>query len=225
MARSHEGEFAKLNQQIVDRIERTYCGDLSDIEGREGTDFCTVNTYADKKDTLKAKFKKLEEDIRVPLGWNPVGCVDRVVDADPDDMPEFWAAPWQVGYTDGHSVKGMSKLVHILDIIDGFFSKPYASKSDPLQVIFGPGSKVADAVPDWSMVISVGMGKASACRMILEAVSEMNLSVHELLLLAANLKALLCMRCTYDPVPNEEEQMKKAMSITNQVTGIRARIL
>jgi hypothetical protein len=26
------------------------------------------------------------------------------------------------------------------------------------------------------------------------------------------------MRCTYDPAPNEEEQMKKAMSIKNQVT-------
>jgi len=112
----------------------------------------------------------------------------------------------------------MSKLVHILDIIDGFLARPYASKVDPLQVIFGPGSKVGDAVPDWSMVMSVGMGKASACRMILEAVSEMNPSVHELLLLAPNLKALLRMRCTYDPAPTEEEQMKKAMSIKNQVT-------
>ena len=42
------------------------------------------------------------------------------------------------------------------------------------------------------MVISVGVGKtASDCRMILEAVSEMNFSVNELMLLAPILKALL----------------------------------
>ena len=138
---SNDDEIAKLKKQIVGHIQQTYCGDTSDIEGQAGTDFCTyfVQTYSDKKDTLKAKFRKIEEDIRLALVWTPADCVDRVVEADPDDMPEFWVAPWQIGFTDGHSVKGMSKLVHILDIIEGFLSRSNPCRSSSVQ---GPRSRM-----------------------------------------------------------------------------------
>ena len=104
----NDGEIAKRKKQIVGHIQQTYCGDTSDIEGQAGTDFCTyfVQTYSDKKDTLKAKFRKIEEDIRLALGWTPADCVDRVVEADPDDMPEFWVAPWQIGSPMGTASKG-----------------------------------------------------------------------------------------------------------------------
>ena len=38
-----------------------------------------------------------------------------MVAEDPDDTPEFMAAPWQFGFTEDHSVKGKSKLVDIMD--------------------------------------------------------------------------------------------------------------
>ena len=90
--------------------------------------------------------------------------------------------------------------------------KPYNSKNSPLQVLFGSRSQVGAPVPDWSMVLSIGMGKSSAARMILEAVSEMNLDIADIRSIAPKLKALLRMRCTYDPAQTEEEQLEKAFA-------------
>lgn len=219
MARAQVTE-AKVKGWISNYITKTYLGDSQDVENPASIDFCAyfVKTYDSRKDLLKGKFTKIESDICRLTGWAPPGRVARVPDADPDDIPEFYAAPWQLGFTEAHSVKGKSKLIHILDIVDGFLKKPYNSKTEPLQVIFGPGSQVGSEVPDWSMVLSVGMGKASACRMILEAVAELNLEPAHLALIAPTVKALLRMRCTYDPAPTEEEQLTRAMSVKNQVT-------
>ena len=108
--------------------------------------------------------------------------------------------------------------MHILDIVEGFLRRPYNSKVEPLQVLFAPGSKVEDRVDDWSMVLSVGVGKASACRMILDAIAELNIAVTELSANAPFVKALLRMRCTYDPALTEEEQLQQSMSKKTQVT-------
>ena len=56
------------------------------------------------------------------------------------------------------------------------------------------------------MVLVVGMGKASACRMILESICSLNFNQDELQALAPTAKALLRMRCTYDPAETEELQ-------------------
>ena len=143
-------------------------------------------------------------------GWTPP--------EDPDDTLEFMAAPWQFGFTEDHSVKGKSKLVDIMDTVDNFLKKPYNSKNEPLQVLFGPRSRVGARVPDWSMVLVIGMGKSSAARMILEAVSELNLDHAALLAIAPKIKALLRMRCTYEPAATEEEQLEKALAGKNKVS-------
>ena len=143
---------------------------------------------------------------------DPPEAIAHVVADDPDDIPEFLVAPWQLGFTEAHSVKGKSKLVNTLDSVDGFLKKPYNSKNSPLQVLFGSRSQVGAPVPDWSMVLSIGMGKSSAARMILEAVSEMNLDIADIRSIAPKLKALLRMRCTYDPAQTEEEQLEKAFA-------------
>ena len=96
--------------------------------------------------------------------------VTHVVAEDPDDMPEFMAAPWQFAFAEDHNVKCKFKLVDIMDTVDSFLKKPYNSKNEPLQVLFSPGSQVGARVPDWSMVLVIGMGRSSAARMILEAV-------------------------------------------------------
>ena len=134
------------------------------------------------------------------------------MEQDPEDIPDFTVAPWQIGCSAGHSIKGKSKLVNTLDIVDQFLQKAYNSKNEPLQVLFAPGARVGEGVDDWSLVLSIGMGKASAARMILEAVCQMNLEGEALQEIAPQVKALLRMRCTYDPAPTEEEQINRSLS-------------
>ena len=206
-----------IEMKIIDHIHTKYLGN-KDIEITDSVDFCEYfeRNYSQKPDDLKAMFQKIETDL-CSLGWNPKPAITHVVGADPDDVPSFLVAPWQLGLTEAHSVKGKSKLVNIMDTVDGFLKKPYASVNDPLQVLFAPGSQVGAVVLDWSMVMSIGMGKGSASRMILEAVSVMNLSFQDIETLAPKLRALLRMRCTYDPAPTEEAQLDKAFADKNRV--------
>ena len=206
-----------IESKIIDHIHTKYLGN-KDIEITDSVDFCEYfeRNYSQKPDDLKAMFQKIETDL-CSLGWNPKPAITHVVGADPDDVPSFLVAPWQLGLTEAHSVKGKSKLVNIMDTVDGFLKKPYASVNDPLQVLFAPGSQVGAVVLDWSMVMSIGMGKGSASRMILEAVSVMNLSLQDIETLAPKLRALLRMRCTYDPAPTEEAQLDKAFADKNRV--------
>jgi hypothetical protein len=182
-----------------------------DIEITDSIDFCKYfeENYGTKEKELKAKFEKIESDL-CQDGWIPPAVITHAVFANPDDIPEFMVAPWQLGLTEAHSVKGKSKLINILDTVDGFLKKPYNSKNEPLQVLFSPGSQVGAPLPDWSLVHSIGMGISSAARMILEAVSSMNLSSEDIQCIAPKLKTLLRMRCTYDPAPTEEAQLEKA---------------
>ena len=68
------------------------------------------------------------------------------------------------------------------------------------------------------MVLHIGMGKASACRMILEAVCELNLDMESIKVIGPILKALLRMKATYDPADTEEEQLERALAGKNAVT-------
>ena len=45
----------------------------------------------------------------------------------------------------------------------------------PLHAIVGQGSQVGAMAEDWPIALNIGMGKAGACRMILEGVREMNM--------------------------------------------------
>ena len=216
---------ARSKVQIVDEIAKhiqaKYLGS-KDIEVTDSIDFCEYfeNRYGtdEGRALLKTKFLKLEKDLCVVTAWNPPSAVDVVKDANPDDIPDFCVSPWQLGFTTQHSVKGKSKLVYIMDTVDGFLKKPYDSKTEPLQVLFGPRSTVGTAVEDWSMVLSIGMGKASACRMILEAVCELNMDTESIKEIGSLLKALFRMRCTYDPADTEEEQIDRAFAAKCRLT-------
>ena len=70
-------------------------------------------------------------------------------------------------------------------------------------MVFALGSTVGSPIEDSSMRVCIGMSKASAARMILEAVSALDLPRQELQAIAPVLKALLRMRCTHDPAPTE----------------------
>ena len=61
-------------------------------------------------------------------------------------------------------------------------------------------------------VLHIGVGKASACRMRLEAVCEMSMGSQALKGIAGILKALFRMKCTYDPTYTEEEELNCAFT-------------
>ena len=106
--------------------------------------------------------------IAMLIGWNAPGYITRVVAPDATTNPRFILAPWQVGLTEDHSVKGKSKMCYIFDTAHRFLLKPYSSRKDPIHVLFSPLAVTGQEVADWSMVIDVGMCKFSAVRMILE---------------------------------------------------------
>ena len=68
------------------------------------------------------------------------------------------------------------------------------------------------------MVLHIGMGKANDCRMILEAVCEMNMDIQALTGIAGFLEALLRMKFTYDPADTDEEQPNRAFARKSIVT-------
>ena len=112
----------KLKDSILKDVRHKYLGS-PDIEKDDSVDFCSyfAQHYGDHigRARLKGMFLKLERDL-VSQGWAPVEPIRHAIAANPDDIPEFWATPWHFGLTADHSIKGPSKLVHIMDIIDGF---------------------------------------------------------------------------------------------------------
>ena len=118
--------LTKLKDSITKDIQQKYLGSR-DLEKDDSVDFCSyfARHYGDDKgrERLKEMFLKLERDL-ISQGWAPAETIRHAIAADPDDIPEFWATPWHFGLTADHSIKGPSKLVHIMDIIDGFLKRP-----------------------------------------------------------------------------------------------------
>ena len=214
---TEEGRAVKI--KIDKYIEIAY-GGSGDIEASDVVDFCThfrvKYICEDKLSTLKEAFKRLEARLSQASGWNPAPPDQQVLAPAPEDPPEITVAPWQLGLTPDHSVKGPSKFVNIMDCVHNFLIRPYNSKREPLDLLFHPTAQVNEVIGDWSMVHSIGMAKSSACRIILEACCELALTDQELLALSPQLKALLRMRAIYDPAANDEEQLLRSMGMKNQ---------
>lgn len=203
---------ARVKEKIKNYL-RTEYGGSCDIEVSDSLDFCTYFNlkYNDKMEELQRTLIRFEEKIKILTGWNPGPPQELVLPANPDDPPELTVAPWQLGITVAHSVKGKSKGIHIMDTVHNFLERPYNSKKEPLDMLFAPGAREGEVIGSWSMVHSIGMGKSSACRMILEAACVLNLTDEELQSTASVFKALLRMRAIYDPAETEELQLLKAM--------------
>ena len=127
--------IAAATAKLTKHIHEKYLGS-GDIELQDGISFCSyfdlhygTNTG---KAILKDKLQRIENTMRNGLGWTLREPIGMVMPSDPDDEPEFYVAPWQLGLSAAHGVKGESKLVHVVDIVDGFLKKPYTSKQEPL---------------------------------------------------------------------------------------------
>ena len=99
-------------------------------------------------------------------------------------------------------------MVYILDIVHNFLVRPYRSVKEPLDLLFA--ATAGQNVDDWSLVHSVGMGKSSACRIILEVVVRLQLTNEEVISIKDELQALLRMKAVYDPADSPEEQLQRS---------------
>ena len=141
-----------IEDQVRAHINEKYLGS-KDIEVTDSIDFCEYfeKTYGDVKEDLKDKFLKIEADLRQD-GWNPPEAIAHVVADDPDDIPEFLVAPWQLGFTEAHSVKGKSKLVNTLDSVDGFLKSRTIQRIHRSRcfLVQGPRSELRCQTGPWS---------------------------------------------------------------------------
>jgi len=221
MARSDalSPEAAAVKAKIDKYIEEQYTGS-GDIEASDVVDFYTFfeKKYPGREgqEQLLGLLQRLESRVQGLLGWNPGPPQDVVLEPQPDKTPDFYVAPWQLGLSSNHSVKGKSKFIHILDTVHNFLNKPYNSIREPLDLLFEPSAQPGSPVAPWSMHHSVGAGKSSAARIILEAVCSLTLSDAEVAAIGLQIKALLRMRAIYDPAPTDEEQLLRAMAAKAQ---------
>ena len=167
-----QGETA-LSKLVMEYLVTEYRGS-GDLEVFDALDFCDffAAKYPDTDDrnSLKARILELREFARrARPGWNAPSYITHVVAPDATTNPRFILAPWQVGLTEDHSIKGKSNMCYIFDTAHRFMLKPYSSRKDPIHVLFSPTAVTGQEVADWSMVIDVGMCKFSAARMILES--------------------------------------------------------
>ena len=116
---------------------------------------------------------------------------------------------------------GPSDLNVILGIITNFLHEPYNSVEDPLDLWFHDLPK-KDEIRPFSIGYSVGMGKASAAMSIIHGVLRLRslneMSDDELVLVGAQVAALINIKSMTDPTPNIEQPVEKSIGKKFRVT-------
>lgn len=154
-----------LAARIVSLAEKTFCGS-GDLEAQDALTFhdyfmATYPPGSPQRDQLVVDMQGLEQRVKTLTGWVPEPIVTTVLPFPPNgQIDRFVVAPWQLGLAAEDSVKGPSKMVYILDTVSNFLARPYFSQKEPLDILFAKAARPGDAVDDWSLVHSIGMGKS-----------------------------------------------------------------
>ena len=162
-----------LSKLVMDYLVAEYKGS-GDIEVFDTLDICDIfaKTYpeTDGRNNIKARILELQMFAeRVAPRWNAPSCITHVVAPDATTNPRFILAPWQVGLSEDHSIKGKSYMCYIFDTAHRVLLETYSSRKDPIHVLFSPTAVTGQEVPNWSMAIDVGMCNFTAVRMIMES--------------------------------------------------------
>ena len=133
------------------------------------------------------------------------------------DVAELCLAPWHTGFLRTDSIKGKSKTVYTMGVIEDFLEKPYVSANDPIRVL-NP-KQVAEGTPlvDVTLRIDIGMSKSLATKMIPLAVHELKLTNTELQTILPQLKAIYTAKATFQPAEDGRQQIKKSLGSKMQL--------
>ena len=207
-----------VKSKITYLVEDTYCGS-GDIEAQDTVTFHDYfkQTYAPgstSRDELAQKFTNLERRLEQLTGWIPPNS-NSVALPWPQDgkVQRLLVEPSQLGLLLDDSVKGPSKMVYILDTVQSFLDRPFMSEKEPLDILFAKDQSPGDQVRPGSLVHSIGMGRSSAARIILECVVRLDLPDAELVAAEGIVTALLRMHATYDP----EAQLQRTLRTKTQM--------
>ena len=127
----------KLMQRILKHIEAQHCGS-GEVELEDAVDPCKLLTqnYQYDHESLTAKLKLVETQLEaLDPSWSTgqLSTSMSVVPADGSDIALLLSI-CQLGLTEGCSIKGKSKSVHIIDTVENFLDNPYSSERSPLYV-------------------------------------------------------------------------------------------
>ena len=133
------------------------------------------------------------------------------------DVVELCLAPWHTGFLRTDSIKGKSKTVYALGVIEDFLDKPYVSANDPVRVLNPKRAVEGTPLVDFSLRLDVGMSKSLATKMIPLAVHALNLTNTELQAILPQLKAIYTVKATFQPAEDGRQQIKKSLGSKMQL--------
>lgn len=123
-----------------------------------------------------------------------------------NETVEVFLNPWHLSFDPAMSLKGKSKMVHVLRCVNDFLEKPYNSVENPIHVFF-PKSMCSegDGLEPFSVGHGIGFAKSLAIKAILLGVYEIKneLSDPEFRALIPSIKPLFGFRCTYKTAGDE----------------------
>ena len=162
-------------------------------------------------------FKNMLESVlarvrAVDPSWVRPPCTNIVPEAPTDGTTvELNLAPWSLGYTKHHSVKGKSRTSQITECLTNFLERPYSSSTDPLDVLMPRGISVGAQIPLFSVRHSIGFTKSLTARLILFATVDMQWSDDDVFLFRHELQALFAIKAVYAPGTDSREQVQKTI--------------
>ncbi|CAJ1435761.1 unnamed protein product [Effrenium voratum] len=124
----------------------------------------------------------------------------------PNETVELFLNPWHLSFDPALSLKGKSKMVHVLRCVRDFLEKPYNSIENPIHVTFPKSIHVeGGALQDFMVGHGIGFAKSLAMKILLLGVNHLELSDDELKALSPQVKALYGFRCTYKTAGQERQ--------------------
>ena len=207
--------LTNVKSKITHLVEETYCGS-GDIEAQDTVTFHDYfkQTYppgSTSRDELVQKFKNLEWRLVQLTGWMPQPSNAAVLPWQDGKVQRLIVEPSQLGLLPDDSVKGPSKMVYILDTVQSFLERPFLSEKEPLDILFAKDQSPGEQVRPWSLVHSIGMGRSSAARIILECVVRLDLPDAELVAARA-LSLLSCARMQHTTQQQQQRPSSKGHS-------------
>ena len=210
--------LSKERKSFITKVQAWYqqkFGGSGDPEVEDAVDVAVylTNMFNDQPDVFKKMLESVLARVRAmnPSGVRPA-CSDIVPEAPlQGNTLELCLAPWKLGFTKAHVIKGNSRSSQITDCITDFLERPYSSATDPLDVLMPRGIAAGAPIPDFSVRHSIGFAKSLTCQLLLFSTVDMRWSDNDIRLFLPELQALFAVKAVYAPGMNSRDQVQESI--------------